>query len=94
MKIVSINDVDDCTNGSFIKEILFDNCITEDFIKMLGNYGKLAYYKNFARPYFKVVFESNNYIKGVEGNNTARLMINNENDIKYIIEVFNKGGSK
>jgi hypothetical protein len=93
MDIVSIKDLEDCFDGSFIKELLFSEPVTEDFIYYLGKNCHLAYYSNFARPFYKI--ESSLYvIKGVEGNLTARVTLYEKESITHIEEYIKnfKGG--
>jgi len=75
MKILEIKQIEDCFDGSFIKEILFDTPISKDFIRHLGKAGTLRYYATFARPFFKVFKPGNYEFKGVEGNCTIRILL-------------------
>ncbi|MEQ8187857.1 MAG: hypothetical protein ABRQ39_07760 [Candidatus Eremiobacterota bacterium] len=93
MDIVSIKDLEDCFDGSFIKELLFNEPVTKDFIYYLGKNCNLSYYANFARPFYKI--ESPFYvIKGVEGNVTARINLYEKNSIACLEEYIKqfKGG--
>jgi len=90
MKIVEIKHIEDCFDGSFIKEILFDEPVIEFIIKKIGKYGNLHYYKDFARPFYKIIFRDNFYLKGVENNLTMRVLMNNEADLELLNEILNK----
>jgi hypothetical protein len=74
MKIVGVRHIEDCFDGSYIHEILFDADITAAFIRSLGTEGQLQYYPNFARPFFKAMFQDRFTLKGVEGNRTVRVL--------------------
>lgn len=87
MQILEIKHIEDCFDGTFIKEILFNKTVEEDFICFLAEYGKLSYFKNFARPFYKIIFRNNFYIKGVQGNNTARMLLCNNRDIEFIYNI-------
>jgi len=87
MKIIEIKHTDDCFNNFYIKEIFFSNPITKDIIFLLGNFGKLNYFENFARPFYKVFFREDFYIKGVENNNSVKVLVKNGHDIKYITDL-------
>lgn len=94
MNIVDIKDIEDCFDGSFIKEILFDEVITKEFIFYLGNNEILKYYDNFSRPFFKIVKPHFYEIKGVEGNQTIRIILKNDhekslNELKKLILQYN-----
>ena len=90
MNVIDIKHIEDCFDGSFIKELLFDETVTPTFIEALGTHGKLQYFKDFARPFYKVVFRNDFYIKGVEGNTTARILLRHERDIEYITQLINE----
>jgi hypothetical protein len=75
MKIIDIKDLEDCFDGSLIKEFLFNEPVSKDFIKYFGKLGKLEYFPDFARPFYRIDRENKFVIKGVEGNKTARITI-------------------
>jgi hypothetical protein len=79
MKVVKIKHVEDCFDGSFIKEVLFDEIVTSDFIHHLRKTGELQYFPTFARPFYKLDAWGEYILKGVEGNNTARLILDRKN---------------
>lgn len=79
MKIIEIKDIEDCFDGSFIKELLFDREVTKEFILYLGKTGDLDYYPTFARPFYKIDSKGKFQIKGVEGNKTARITLYEKN---------------
>lgn len=87
MRIDQVKHIEDCFDGSFIKEFAFSETVTEAFIQYLGQHGKLTYFKTFARPFYKVVFLDNYYIKGVEGNSTARALLWKEENIIRLKEL-------
>jgi len=74
MKIAKVKHIEDCFDGSYIHEILFDTEITCDAIKALGCMGDLQYYPYFARPFFKIIVDKRFSLKGVEGNRTMRIL--------------------
>ena len=59
--------VEDCFDGSRIFEYQFDFAIDSVFIKKLGELGKLEYFKDFPRPFFRIITKKGNQFKGVEG---------------------------
>jgi hypothetical protein len=73
MTIVNVRHIEDCFDGSYMYEILFDAEITQPFIRSLGAVGQLQYYESFARPYFRAVFPNQFTVKGVEGQRTVRV---------------------
>lgn len=86
MRVVSIKHLEDCFDGSFIKEVLLDQEIDKETILNLGQDGNLKYYQDFTRPYFKIVRTSCYELKGVEGNKSMRIHLKNPS--KYSIEDF------
>ena len=79
MKVIKIKEIEDCFDGSFMKEALFDNVVTKNFIYYLALSGELEYFPSFARPFYKVNVPGRYMVKGVEGNKTARLITNRKN---------------
>lgn len=72
MKIVAIQQVEDCLDGSVVKEVVLDQAISPAFIQHLGQFGHLAYYPHFAKPFFKLTLAGKIALKGVQGNTTIR----------------------
>ncbi len=85
MKIVDVRHIEDCFDGSYIHEILFDADIAPAFIESLGTEGQLQYHRSFARPFFKAVFKDRFTLKGVEGNRTVRIL-SYEKDLEPTLE--------
>ncbi len=75
MKIIKIKDIEDCFDGSYIKELLFDEALSREFIHYLGGKGELEYFPTFARPFFRVTSPGHFKLKGVEGNRTIRIIL-------------------
>lgn len=67
MKLVEIKKLEDCFDGSIIFEYSFDENVEETFMKMLGQTGKLDYYPDFRRPFFKIMSRDGLQIKGIIG---------------------------
>ena len=86
MKVIDVKHVEDCFDGSLIKEILLDTDISKELIFRLGEGGKVRYYDNFARPFFKVSVEELYDLKGIEGNRTMRVHMKSQK--KYTLDEF------
>jgi hypothetical protein len=68
MNLIEIKHIEDCFDGSFIRNFIFDEPVTYNFIQYLEKKGVLKYFKDFPRPFYQVI--NNDFIiKGVEGNN-------------------------
>lgn len=65
MNILSMKKLDDCFDGSMIWEIELDEKITEEWIYGLSGKGKLEYFKDFPRRFFRVFLPDGSQAKGV-----------------------------
>ncbi len=74
MKILDIKHIEDCFDGSFIQEIVFNEPISKNFIFSLGKIGKLYYLGTLPRPFFKIIMRNYEF-KGVEGNPAVRMHV-------------------
>lgn len=75
MEVLKIKELEDCFDGSFIKEALLDGRVSQELIYYLGKGAELHYYPTFARPFFKIYLAGKYTLKGVEGNDTIRLIL-------------------
>ena len=75
MKVIKIRHLEDCSDGSLVKSLLFDQVVTREFIHFLGRAGELTYIASFARPFYQVTIPNDGYLKGVEGLKAARLKL-------------------
>ena len=79
MKILTIKEDTNCFDDSFIKEVIFDQPISKEFIDFLGEIGELQYFPDFPRPFFKVDCPERFILKGVEGSLKAQLILYRKN---------------
>jgi hypothetical protein len=77
VKVVEVKHVEDCFDGSLIKEFLLSEEIRKDFIFVLGRNGTVQYLDSFARPFFKIRVKGTFDVKGIEGNTTMRVHLKN-----------------
>ena len=69
------NKVEDCFDGSFIYEYRLEEPITEELIRILGKkLGRLEYFGDFPRPFFRILAEGGMQVKGVEGERTLQVV--------------------
>lgn len=87
MRIIDIKDLEDCFDGSLIKDFLFDEPVNKSFIDYFGKLGKLEYFPDFARPFYRIDRANAFVIKGVEGNKTARITIASKNIFETLSEI-------
>lgn len=88
MKIEKIIPVEDCLDGTFIYELVFDKPITRDFILFFKDKGEFLYLSHLPRPFFKVELEGKFYLKGIEGNTYCRTLLHQEK-VNEILEEIN-----
>ncbi len=91
MKILDIKDLEDCFDGSFIKEILLDEKVTKEFIFHLGKMGELHYYPHFPRPFYNIDAGEIS-MKGVENNLTIRVTLYKPGKLKELENQINNFG--
>lgn len=89
VKILDIKDIEDCVDGSYIKEILLDGEVTKDFIQYLGKMGRMQYFPDFTRPFFKISAEGM-ALKGVENNKTIQAIIFETQKLEFLKKMINK----
>ena len=74
MKIINATKIEDCFDGSVIYEYKVDTSWSEENIFKLETFGKLEYFPDFPRPFFRVIDKSGLNIKGVGGADTCRVI--------------------
>ncbi len=74
MEIDHIQHIEDCFDGSFIKEFVLRVPSDREFIYKLSHNCSLDYYPEFPRPFFRIENRGHWMIKGVEGANTFRVI--------------------
>ncbi len=75
ISVVNTKDILNCVGDPFIKEITLDSPITKEIIFKLGEGGELEYLDRLKKPFFKISYSENYLIKGVEGNNSLRVIL-------------------
>ena len=75
MKVLDIKHVEDCFDGSLIKEVLLSESVVKDQIFSIGKGGYVQYFPDFPRPFYKIRIDGLFDIKGIEGNRTMRVHI-------------------
>jgi hypothetical protein len=74
MNVVEIEEIDDCYESSFVRDIYIDESISEEFVYYLAEFGKLIFQKEIAKPYFKVIVKGRFTIKGALTNKGMRVL--------------------
>lgn len=74
MELTDIKKVEDCFDGSVIFEYYFDREIREEFMQRLAETGRLNYYPDFLRPFFKIITSDGLQIKGIVGDKSFQVL--------------------
>ena len=74
MELINIKKIEDCFDGSVIFEYFFNEEIKEKFMKKLSEKGKLDYYPEFPRPFFKIITSDGLQIKGIIGDASLQVI--------------------
>ena len=93
MKIINIKKISGCLEGINVRDVLFDESVTKEFILFLGSFGKLIYQDSFEKPFYKVIMRTANgtySIKGSEGNKSARLLLPDVSDTDILNDIQSK----
>jgi hypothetical protein len=75
MKITGIQRLEDCLDGSRVYSYQFDQPWTRESILQLSALGKLDYFADFPRPFFRIRASGGLQIKGVEGLDYCRVVL-------------------
>jgi hypothetical protein len=73
MKVVEIRNVEDCFDGSSIKELRLSDNISKPQIYALAKEGDIQYFAHFSKPFYKIRVSGLYDAKGIEGNDTMRV---------------------
>jgi len=71
LRITDVRTVEDCIDGSSTYSYEFDSEWTSDEIGRLSSLGRLQYFADFPRPFFRVLCSGGGQLKGVEGERTC-----------------------
>lgn len=89
MQLVNQKPIENCFDGSFMKEFIFSEPINRDFINFLAQDCELEYYE-FSRPFYRITKPKNYLIKGIEGNTYLRAYFTREHLEQAIEGLVNK----
>jgi len=87
MQIIDVKKIDDCLEGKDVRDLLFDSYITKEFVDCFSKLGKMIYHDFNPKPFWSLIVRSKFTLKGAVGNNTARLLLPDENDSEIIFEL-------
>lgn len=73
-RVVAIRQIEECLDGTTIKEFDLDTPLDEPLMRQIVEDGKLRYYPEFPRPYFRIDRIDGAVIQGVFGTSTLRIV--------------------
>ncbi|MDJ0828469.1 MAG: hypothetical protein QNI92_01385 [Desulfobacterales bacterium] len=93
MKVIAQKRVEECLDGTIIKEFQLNAAVTKELVHYIGSMGKLDYYGHFPKPFYRITQRGAFILKGVEGNTTFQVLFirytsNLENSICQKIKCF------
>jgi len=74
--IVKCNKVENCFEGDFIINCIFDTAWTKGSIYALKALGQLRYYDSFPKPMFQLISGNGIIVKGVQGLGECKVIYN------------------
>lgn len=75
MRIINSKLIENCFEGTDIKEILLDKEITKEFIFYLKGDSFMQYFPSFSKPFFKIDVSGKYIIKGIVGFKSLRVIL-------------------
>lgn len=87
MIVRKMKQVEDCFDGSFIREFVLSEPSDEDFMRKLSRGCVLDYYPDFPRPFFRIENRGIWVIKGVEGSESLRVIFSSNASKKDVREL-------
>lgn len=72
-RVVEIRLLENCLDSSAVKEFCLDSPLDETVMRQIARRGKLQYFPDFPRPYFRVDRSRTYVLQGVLGNRSFRV---------------------
>jgi hypothetical protein len=79
MKLTNIKKVEDCLDGSMVFKYSLNKKINETLMRKLAEGGKLQYYPEFPRPFFKLITADGVQVKGIIGDSNFEVLFPRRN---------------
>lgn len=87
MKVINYKQVEDCLEGTNIRDLLLDEPINKEFVEKLARLGKLFFYEDMKKPFFKIIVRGKYTIKGAIGNSSIRVMLPENAEFEMMKEI-------
>jgi hypothetical protein len=90
MNLKEVKTIENCFDGDGVYDFIFDLPWTKRSIEKLQILGKLDYYPDFPRPFFRIRDYKGAQLKGLEGECSCRVILpyTDRNIIKQQLEKF------
>jgi len=75
MRVSGYKKLDDCAGENYYNEIQFDCKMTAEIIEAFAGLGTLEFQRDFPRPFFILKSPDGFVLKGLQGDDTCRLVI-------------------
>ena len=87
MKIIGVEKLEDCFDGTSAYAYHFDQPWTRQAIQRLATFGKLDYFADFPRPFYRVRGAGGLQMKGVEGLQHCRVVLPADRHERFRLEL-------
>jgi hypothetical protein len=74
MLVESVHEIEDCLDGTVIKELALSEAISRDFVLHLEKYGRLEFFEHLARPFFRLTRDRVCVLTGIVGKSSLRVV--------------------
>jgi hypothetical protein len=89
MKIMYYEYIEGCLDGKNVHDAFLNDDVDIDFAAYLGLLGKYSFYKEFDKPFYRIIVKSKYTIKGSLGNNFFRIILPDDELLNYLEEIKN-----
>ena len=83
MQITGVEKLEDCFDGSSVYCYHFDRPTTRPDILLLCALGRLEYFADFPRPFYRLVAAAGPQLKGVEGMAHCRVVVPRDGEERF-----------
>ncbi len=80
MQILNIKTIEGCLEGTNVKDIIWSEPISREFLSYLASLGKIILNEGSGKPFYKIIVRGQYSIKGVVGANSSRIILPSEHN--------------
>lgn len=67
MRLIEIKKLEDCIDGGVIFRYSFEKEVNEALMRRIGEKGKVQYFPEFPKPFFKIITPESIQVRGIVG---------------------------